>query len=160
MADCLWFSQKVCFSGIERCAGVPHRRRRPGCGGSCVNYHTGWDIFFSSDTGCSAKKAHIMCVLLQVFDATNTTRERRETILEFAEQNGFKVTWWAQSEGSGFAGGHTDSVFCLPSGVLCGVCVWRPRCHTGEHSGECLCLLALFWLVRRCRAHSSAVALL
>ncbi|CAI5688707.1 unnamed protein product [Oreochromis niloticus] len=26
-----------------------------------------------------------------VFDATNTTRERRETILEFAEQNGFKV---------------------------------------------------------------------
>lgn len=52
-----------------------------------------------------------MCVLLQVFDATNTTRERRETILEFAEQNGFKVTWRAQSEGSGFAGGHTDSVF-------------------------------------------------
>lgn len=27
----------------------------------------------------------------QVFDATNTTRERRETIIEFAEQNGFKV---------------------------------------------------------------------
>uniref|UniRef100_A0A8C5EBW1 6-phosphofructo-2-kinase/fructose-2,6-bisphosphatase 4-like n=1 Tax=Gouania willdenowi TaxID=441366 RepID=A0A8C5EBW1_GOUWI len=26
-----------------------------------------------------------------VFDATNTTRERRETILQFAEQNGFKV---------------------------------------------------------------------
>uniref|UniRef100_A0A3Q2QCV9 6-phosphofructo-2-kinase/fructose-2,6-biphosphatase 4a n=1 Tax=Fundulus heteroclitus TaxID=8078 RepID=A0A3Q2QCV9_FUNHE len=26
-----------------------------------------------------------------VFDATNTTRERRETILEFAEQNGFKA---------------------------------------------------------------------
>ncbi|KAI3370389.1 hypothetical protein L3Q82_025158, partial [Scortum barcoo] len=26
-----------------------------------------------------------------VFDATNTTRERRETIIEFAEQNGFKV---------------------------------------------------------------------
>uniref|UniRef100_A0A672KR69 6-phosphofructo-2-kinase/fructose-2,6-bisphosphatase 4-like n=1 Tax=Sinocyclocheilus grahami TaxID=75366 RepID=A0A672KR69_SINGR len=26
-----------------------------------------------------------------VFDATNTTRERRETILRFAEQNGFKV---------------------------------------------------------------------
>ena len=27
----------------------------------------------------------------QVFDATNTTRERRETILRFAEQNGYKV---------------------------------------------------------------------
>ncbi|KAG7239639.1 hypothetical protein CRUP_028245, partial [Coryphaenoides rupestris] len=26
-----------------------------------------------------------------VFDATNTTRERRMTIFEFAEQNGFKV---------------------------------------------------------------------
>lgn len=30
----------------------------------------------------------------QVFDATNTTRERRETIIQFAEQNGFKVTCW------------------------------------------------------------------
>ncbi|KAM4587643.1 6-phosphofructo-2-kinase/fructose-2,6-bisphosphatase 4a isoform 1-T1 [Odontesthes bonariensis] len=29
-----------------------------------------------------------------VFDATNTTRERRETIIQFAEQNGFKVTCW------------------------------------------------------------------
>uniref|UniRef100_A0A4W4E7K3 6-phosphofructo-2-kinase domain-containing protein n=1 Tax=Electrophorus electricus TaxID=8005 RepID=A0A4W4E7K3_ELEEL len=27
-----------------------------------------------------------------VFDATNTTRERRETIMRFADQNGFKVT--------------------------------------------------------------------
>lgn len=27
----------------------------------------------------------------QVFDATNTTRERRDTIIQFAEQNGFKV---------------------------------------------------------------------
>ncbi|KAM6927611.1 LOW QUALITY PROTEIN: 6-phosphofructo-2-kinase/fructose-2,6-bisphosphatase 4-like [Xenentodon cancila] len=27
-----------------------------------------------------------------VFDATNTTRERRDTIIQFAEQNGFKVT--------------------------------------------------------------------
>lgn len=30
-------------------------------------------------------------VLFQVFDATNTTRERRGTIIAFAEQNGFKV---------------------------------------------------------------------
>ena len=28
----------------------------------------------------------------QVFDATNTTRERRATIVRFAEQNGFKVS--------------------------------------------------------------------
>lgn len=30
----------------------------------------------------------------QVFDATNTTRERRKTIIQFAEQNGFKVSCW------------------------------------------------------------------
>lgn len=28
---------------------------------------------------------------LQVFDATNTTRERREVILSFAKENGYKV---------------------------------------------------------------------
>uniref|UniRef100_A0A668UNF4 6-phosphofructo-2-kinase domain-containing protein n=1 Tax=Oreochromis aureus TaxID=47969 RepID=A0A668UNF4_OREAU len=64
-----------------------------------------------------------------VFDATNTTRERRETILEFAD------------ECSGFVGGHTDSVFCLPSGVLCGVSVAhssavRIKCY--ENSYETL----------------------
>lgn len=29
--------------------------------------------------------------MFQVFDATNTTRERRGSIIKFAEQNGFKV---------------------------------------------------------------------
>lgn len=29
---------------------------------------------------------------LQVFDATNTTRERREVILSFAKENGYKVS--------------------------------------------------------------------
>lgn len=41
------------------------------------------------------KNKPLICFLLrvkQVFDATNTTRERRETIIQFAEQNGFKVT--------------------------------------------------------------------
>jgi len=28
----------------------------------------------------------------QVFDATNTTRERREVILTFAKENGYKVS--------------------------------------------------------------------
>lgn len=36
----------------------------------------------------SSASAALFC---QVFDATNTTRERRETIIQFAEQNGFKV---------------------------------------------------------------------
>lgn len=35
--------------------------------------------------------SHVLSMSEQVFDATNTTRERRETIIEFAEQNGFKV---------------------------------------------------------------------
>lgn len=34
---------------------------------------------------------HIRSTSQQVFDATNTTRERRDTIIQFAEQNGFKV---------------------------------------------------------------------
>lgn len=33
----------------------------------------------------------VFVMLFQVFDATNTTRERRSTIVKFAEQNGFKV---------------------------------------------------------------------
>lgn len=41
----------------------------------------------------------------QVFDATNTTRERRETIIQFAEQNGFKVI-----HGVTILGGHTALV--------------------------------------------------
>uniref|UniRef100_A0A673I0W0 6-phosphofructo-2-kinase/fructose-2,6-bisphosphatase 4-like n=1 Tax=Sinocyclocheilus rhinocerous TaxID=307959 RepID=A0A673I0W0_9TELE len=32
-----------------------------------------------------------LCCFVQVFDATNTTRERRATIMRFAEQNGYKV---------------------------------------------------------------------
>lgn len=34
---------------------------------------------------------HNIVLLFQVFDATNTTRERRMTIVKFAEQNSFKV---------------------------------------------------------------------
>lgn len=34
---------------------------------------------------------HTRSTSQQVFDATNTTRERRDTIIQFAEQNGFKV---------------------------------------------------------------------
>lgn len=54
-------------------------------------------------------------LLLQVFDATNTTRERRETILQFAEQNGFKVTCWvtAQREASAPVHSHTESPLFL-----------------------------------------------
>ncbi len=32
------------------------------------------------------------CVFPQVFDATNTTRERRDMIREFGAENGFKVS--------------------------------------------------------------------
>lgn len=36
--------------------------------------------------------AHLLCGLSpQVFDATNTTRERRDMILNFAKENSFKV---------------------------------------------------------------------
>uniref|UniRef100_A0A668A795 6-phosphofructo-2-kinase/fructose-2,6-biphosphatase 4a n=1 Tax=Myripristis murdjan TaxID=586833 RepID=A0A668A795_9TELE len=41
-----------------------------------------------------------------VFDATNTTRERRETIIQFAEQNGFKVFF-------------VDGSLCIPDYTNC-----------------------------------------
>lgn len=34
----------------------------------------------------------IQQIYVQVFDATNTTRERREVILAFAKENGYKVS--------------------------------------------------------------------
>uniref|UniRef100_A0A8C6TZC2 6-phosphofructo-2-kinase/fructose-2,6-biphosphatase 4b n=1 Tax=Neogobius melanostomus TaxID=47308 RepID=A0A8C6TZC2_9GOBI len=40
---------------------------------------------------CHHAKCCFLSSSLQVFDATNTTRERRATIMKFAEQNGFKV---------------------------------------------------------------------
>lgn len=39
----------------------------------------------------SGQHKEVFILLFQVFDATNTTRERRGTIVKFAEQNGFKV---------------------------------------------------------------------
>lgn len=41
----------------------------------------------------------------QVFDATNTTRERRGTIVKFAEQNGFKVPSGSQDRSPLVPGG-------------------------------------------------------
>lgn len=49
-------------------------------------------------------------MLLQVFDATNTTRERRGTIVKFADQNGFKVLNAIQDWALLIPGSlHTDS---------------------------------------------------
>lgn len=38
-----------------------------------------------------AKNLLLLLLLLQVFDATNTTSERRDVILGFAKENGYKV---------------------------------------------------------------------
>lgn len=51
----------------------------------------------SNTRGSASELAYFNpCFVLveQVFDATNTTRERRKTIIQFAEQNGFKVSFW------------------------------------------------------------------
>lgn len=56
--------------------------------------------------------------VLQVFDATNTTRERRDTIIQFAEQNGFKVT--VILGGHACARGRFDVAGCSESAVLLG----------------------------------------
>lgn len=39
-----------------------------------------------------------MWLSFQVFDATNTTRERRDMILNFAEENSFKVGCWRERD--------------------------------------------------------------
>lgn len=66
----------------ERRPPVPQCGRRSGGGESLAAQH--------SSHNCGADK-ELLLLLLQVFDATNTTRERRGTIVKFAEQNGFKV---------------------------------------------------------------------
>uniref|UniRef100_A0A4W6EM43 6-phosphofructo-2-kinase/fructose-2,6-biphosphatase 4b n=1 Tax=Lates calcarifer TaxID=8187 RepID=A0A4W6EM43_LATCA len=55
----------------------------------CLKIYKSFE-FFRPD---NEEGLHKKCLLLlfQVFDATNTTRERRGTIIKFAEQNGFKV---------------------------------------------------------------------
>lgn len=63
-------------------------------------------------------------LLFQVFDATNTTRERRGTIVKFAEQNGFKVLPLTKTVE--FDQLELSNNFpCHPviPGVFCGVCV-------------------------------------
>lgn len=66
----------------ERRPPVPQCGRRSGGGESLAAQH--------SSHNCGADK-ELVFLLFQVFDATNTTRERRGTIVKFAEQNGFKV---------------------------------------------------------------------
>lgn len=76
------FLQSVRHGSAERRPPVPQCGRRSGGGESLAAQH--------SSHNCGADK-ELLFLLFQVFDATNTTRERRGTIVKFAEQNGFKV---------------------------------------------------------------------
>lgn len=93
--------QSVRHGSAERRPPVPQRGRRPGGG-----------EFPAAE--CSSRKRRadkqLLFSLFQVFDATNTTRERRGTIVKFAEQNGFKVLKASQDCGLLVPVGlHTDS---------------------------------------------------
>lgn len=63
----------------------------------------------------------------QVFDATNTTRERRELILKFGRENGFKVrvamaTEKLQRAGSTAAGRLNKALFSVQIFFIESVC--------------------------------------
>lgn len=74
--------QSVRHGSAERRPPLPQCGRRSGGGEFPAAEH-------SSRTWCAGYE--LVFLLFQVFDATNTTRERRGTIVKFAEQNGFKV---------------------------------------------------------------------
>lgn len=81
--------QTVCVGSTQWCPSVPECRRRTGGGESLISSLViGGKLTFQNWTS-ELKKCFSR--LFQVFDATNTTRERRGTIVKFAEQNGFKV---------------------------------------------------------------------
>ncbi|XP_051736507.1 6-phosphofructo-2-kinase/fructose-2,6-bisphosphatase-like isoform X4 [Ctenopharyngodon idella] len=50
-----------------------------------------WEMSMFNHLSWSGVWVEAVCHFLQVFDATNTTRERREVILTFAKDNGYKV---------------------------------------------------------------------
>lgn len=76
------FLQPVRHGGAERRPPVPQCGRGSGGGESPAAQRS------SHKSGADKE---LVSLLFQVFDATNTTRERRGTIVKFAEQNGFKV---------------------------------------------------------------------
>lgn len=78
------------------------------------------------------------CVFIQVFDATNTTRERRELILNFAKDNAYKVrnifiVWWRlwlDSKESWFS-----SDLFASQGVFCRILMRRSGRHRYKYPG-------------------------
>lgn len=118
--------QSVRHGSAERRPPVPQRGRRPGGG-----------EFPAAERSSHKRRAdkQLLFSLFQVFDATNTTRERRGTIVKFAEQNGFKVLKASQDCGLLVPVGPPHWL-CSPvfAGVFRGVCVWGPRCYCTEYT--------------------------
>uniref|UniRef100_A0A8C7U0B6 6-phosphofructo-2-kinase/fructose-2,6-biphosphatase 4a n=1 Tax=Oncorhynchus mykiss TaxID=8022 RepID=A0A8C7U0B6_ONCMY len=72
--------------------GVPTREFNVGqYRRECVKIYKSFEFFQTFPVLCEYCVMVCVSFFLQVFDATNTTRERRGTITAFAEQNGFKV---------------------------------------------------------------------
>ena len=92
----------MCPGGAERREGVSHRGERADCGKPYLlplpHLHPCSSL---AAPLCLGSTSVGLCFLVpiplprglssQVFDATNTTRERRDLILNFAEENSFKV---------------------------------------------------------------------
>lgn len=97
--------QTLCPGGSGGCEVLsPGGVRANRCEILCTknkNFHTGavqsclerWGTRFGAGVWKSSDKLAqcSLLVLCQVFDATNTTRERRDLILNFAKENAFKV---------------------------------------------------------------------
>ena len=109
-----WVQSLRCL-GPERCVFLLQQTRRSGSGKYRWNTHripvartvlcsvrsdlrcyrtercdgVGTDMVLQHQTRTCVPRP--VSVFLQVFDATNTTQERREVILSFAKENGYKV---------------------------------------------------------------------
>lgn len=124
-------SQTVCLGGTEGCQGLSEWRGRPD---RCEDIKKKLLHFFFTATTCNLIWSEYP---IQVFDATNTTRERRELILNFAKDNAYKVTdalfllWYSISYGFWIS----NDLSPFP-GVFCRINMWRSRCHCYKHPGK------------------------
>lgn len=109
----LFSRQTVRPGGTSRCEGVSYGGERADRGEPSLplphpGLHPSGSVTARPRIGSASAgfpvslPPHLLCGLSsQVFDATNTTRERRDMILNFAKENSFKVGPWLRAGMSG-----------------------------------------------------------
>ena len=103
----------MCSGGTARCEGISYGGERADRGEPSLplphpGLHPSSSVAARPHVGSASVgfpvslPTHLLWGLSsQVFDATNTTRERRDMILNFAKENSFKVGTWLHAGMSG-----------------------------------------------------------